>query len=117
VRTAPHFRESAGSRRSAGRLLDYGLPGPEHRGLPSLAGLSSTAFETNVPGTAHLDMLTWSLPSADERKEFLNVEFITTPNGGVDPVLAAATVGTMISGTSVWPSLPPASCCSLAWAP
>ena len=65
MRTAPHFRESAGSRRSAGRLPDYGLPGPEHRGLPSLAGLSSTAFETNVPGTAHLDMLTWSLPSAD----------------------------------------------------
>jgi hypothetical protein len=65
------------------------------------SNVTQAAFETNVPGTAHLDMLTWSVPSADEGKELLNVEFITTPNGGVDPVLAAATVGTVTSGNSV----------------
>jgi len=43
VRTAPHFRESAGSRRFAGRLLDCG-PGPEHMELPSLVATSLTAL-------------------------------------------------------------------------
>jgi hypothetical protein len=63
--------------------------------------VTQAAFETNTPGTAHLDMQTWSVPSADRGLELLNVEFITTPNMGVDPVLAAATVGTVTSVSSV----------------
>jgi hypothetical protein len=63
--------------------------------------VTQAAFETNTPGTAHLDMQTWSVPSADRGLELLNVEFITTPNAGVNAVLAAATVGTVTSGTSV----------------
>lgn len=55
--------------------------------------ITQAAFETNAPGTAHLDMQTWAVPSADTGRELLNVEFITTPNAGVNPVLAAATVG------------------------
>ena len=55
--------------------------------------VTQAAFETNAPGTAHLDMQTWAVPSADVGLELLNVEFITTPNAGVNPVLAAATVG------------------------
>jgi PEP-CTERM motif len=70
------------------------------------ANVTEAAFETNAPGTAHLDMQTWSVPSADAGRELLNVQFITTPNAGVNPVLAAATVGTVTS-TSV-PE--PASC-------
>jgi hypothetical protein len=57
--------------------------------------VTQAAFETNTPGTAHLDMQTWTVPSADTGRELLNVEFITTPNAGVNPVLAAATVGTV----------------------
>ena len=63
--------------------------------------VTQAAFETNAPGTAHLDMLTWSVPSSDQGRELLNVEFITTPSAGVDPVLVAATVGTVTSGSSV----------------
>jgi len=62
--------------------------------------VTQAAFETNAPGTAHLDMQTWSVPAADAGRELLNVEFIDVPNAGVDPVLAAATVGTVTS-TSV----------------
>ena len=62
--------------------------------------VTQAAFETNAPGTAHLDMQTWSVPAADAGRELLNVEFIDMPNAGVDPVLAAATVGTVTS-TSV----------------
>ena len=58
------------------------------------ANVTQAAFETNAPGTAHLDMQTWAVPSADAGRELLNVEFITSPNAGVNPVLAAATVGT-----------------------
>ena len=57
------------------------------------SNVTQAAFETNTPGTAHLDMQTWAVPSADKGLELLNVEFITTPNAGVDPLLAAATVG------------------------
>lgn len=63
--------------------------------------VTQAAFETNTPGTAHLDMQTWTVPSADTSLELLNVEFITTPNAGVNPVLAAATVGNVTSGSSV----------------
>lgn len=61
------------------------------------SNVTQAAFEANAPGTAHLDMLTWTVPSADTGRELLNVEFTTTPNAGVDPVLAAATVGTVTS--------------------
>jgi hypothetical protein len=61
--------------------------------------VTEAVFETNVPGTAHLDMQTWSVPSADAGLELLNVEFITTPNAGVNPVLAAATVGKVTSAS------------------
>jgi hypothetical protein len=61
------------------------------------SNVTQAVFETNAPGTAHLDMQTWSVPSADTGLELLNVEFITTPNSGVNPVLAAATVGTVTS--------------------
>jgi hypothetical protein len=61
------------------------------------SNVTEAAFETNTPGTAHLDMQTWSVPSADTGRELLNVEFITTPNAGVNPVLAAATVGKVTS--------------------
>lgn len=57
--------------------------------------VTQAAFESNTPGTAHLDMQTWTVPTADTGRELLNVEFITTPNAGVNPVLAAATVGTV----------------------
>jgi hypothetical protein len=57
------------------------------------SNVTEAAFETNTPGTAHLDLQTWAVPSADEGLELLNVQFITTPNAGVNPVLAAATVG------------------------
>jgi hypothetical protein len=59
--------------------------------------VTQAAFETNTPGTAHLDMQTWAVPSADEGLELLNVQFTTTPNAGVNPVLAAATVGKVSS--------------------
>ena len=59
--------------------------------------VTEAAFETNAPGTAHLDMQTWSVPSAAVGLELLNVQFNTTPNAGVNPVLAAATVGTVTS--------------------
>jgi PEP-CTERM motif len=58
------------------------------------SNVTQAVFETNAPGTAHLDMQTWAVPSADTGRELLNVEFITSPNAGVNPVLAAATVGT-----------------------
>jgi hypothetical protein len=61
--------------------------------------VTQAAFETNAPGTAHLDMQTWAVPSADTGRELLNVEFITTPNAGVNPVLAAATVGKVTSSS------------------
>lgn len=61
------------------------------------SNVTQAAFETNTPGTAHLDMQTWMVPSADRSRELLNVEFITSPNAGVNPVLAAATVGTVTS--------------------
>jgi hypothetical protein len=57
------------------------------------ANVTEAAFETNAPGTAHLDMQTWSVPSADVGLELLTVQFNTAPNAGVNPVLAAATVG------------------------
>ena len=63
--------------------------------------VTQAAFETNTPGTAHLDMQTWSVPTADTGRELLNVEFIDMPNAGVNPVLAAATVGTVTSVTGV----------------
>jgi PEP-CTERM motif len=61
------------------------------------ANVTQAAFETNTPGTAHLDMQTWSVPSADAGLELLNVQFNTTPNAGVNAVLAAATVGKVSS--------------------
>ena len=65
------------------------------------SNVTQAAFETNSPGTAHLDMLTWTVPSADTGRELLNVEFVAAPNAGVDPLLAAATVGTVTSVNSV----------------
>jgi hypothetical protein len=61
------------------------------------SNVTQAAFETNTPGTAHLDMQTWSVPSADAGLELLNVQFNTTPNAGVNALLAAATVGKVSS--------------------
>jgi hypothetical protein len=63
------------------------------------SNVTQAAFETNAPGTAHLDMLTWTVPSADAGLELLNVQFTSTPNAGVNPLLAAATVGTVSSSS------------------
>jgi PEP-CTERM motif len=63
------------------------------------SNVTQAAFETNAPGTAHLDMLTWTVPSADTGLELLNVQFTSTPNAGVDALLAAATVGTVTSSS------------------
>jgi hypothetical protein len=63
------------------------------------SNVTQAAFETNSPGTAHLDMLTWTVPSPDRGLELLDVQFTSTPNAGVNALLAAATVGTVTSSS------------------